>query len=88
MSHLRRADAEGERADGAVRRRMAVAADHDHAGLAQALLRPDDMHDALPAVVEAEQRDAGVARVGLQVLDHARRFGSLIAERPRPVVDT
>ena len=33
------ADAEGERAERAVRRRVAVAADDQHAGLAQALLR-------------------------------------------------
>ena len=64
------ADAEGERAHRPMRRRVAVAAHDDHSGLAEALLGPDDMHDALPAIVEAEQSDAGRACVNLQVLDH------------------
>ena len=37
---------------------VAVAADDQHAGLADALLRSDDVDDALAPVVEAEQSDA------------------------------
>ena len=53
---LRGADAESQRTQGAVRRRVAVAADDRHAGLGQALLRPDDVDDALAEVVDAEVR--------------------------------
>ena len=75
MGDLGGADAEGERADRAMRRRVAVAANYDHSGLAQALLGPDHMHDALPAVLEAEQRHAGRPRVSLEILDHGSASG-------------
>jgi hypothetical protein len=48
---LGRADAEGQRAEGAMRRGVAVAADDGHARQGEALLRPDDVHDALPLSV-------------------------------------
>ena len=44
---LARADAERERAERAVRRRVAVAAHDGHARLREALLRADHVHDAL-----------------------------------------
>ena len=44
------ADAEGERAEGAVGRGVAVAADDGHARLGQAQLGPDDVDDALVGV--------------------------------------
>ena len=47
VAHLRRADAERDGAERAVRRRVAVAARDRHAGLGEAELRPDDVHDAL-----------------------------------------
>ena len=47
---LARADAEGERAEGAVGGRVAVAADDRHARLGPALLGPDDVDDALVGV--------------------------------------
>jgi hypothetical protein len=47
MLDLAGADAEGERAERAVRRRVAVAADQGRAGQREALLRPDDVDDAL-----------------------------------------
>ena len=50
MLDLAGADAVGERAEGAVRRGMAVAADDGHAGQGEALLGADDVDDALPAV--------------------------------------
>jgi hypothetical protein len=47
MLDLRGADAEGQRAEGAVGRGVAVAADDGHAGQGEALLRADDVDDAL-----------------------------------------
>jgi hypothetical protein len=44
---LGRADAERQRAEGAVRRRVAVAADDRHPRLRQPLLGADDVHDPL-----------------------------------------
>ena len=69
MRHFRRADAEGERAQRAVRRGVGVAADQGEAGLGDALLRADDMGDALPLVAEVEQGDAALGRVGADLLD-------------------
>ena len=63
------ADAEGERAERAVRRGVAVAADDRHAGQREALLGADDVDDALADVVDVEQLDAEVAAVLLQRLD-------------------
>jgi hypothetical protein len=51
MLHLGRADAVRQRAEGAVRGGMAVAADDGHAGQRPALFGADDMDDALPDVV-------------------------------------
>ena len=47
---LARADAEGERAERAVGRGVAVAAHDGHARLGEALLGADDVHDALAGV--------------------------------------
>src|SRR5207249_10768224 len=47
VTHLRRADSERQRAERAVRAGVAVTADDGHAGLSEALLRPDDVHDSL-----------------------------------------
>ena len=49
MLDLGCADAVRQRAEGAMRRGMAVAADDGRAGQREALLGPDDMHDALAA---------------------------------------
>jgi len=69
------ADAVGERAKGAVRRGVAVAADDGGAGQREALLRPDDVDDSLPAVALVEIFDAEIARVPSQRLHLQRRFG-------------
>src|SRR5262245_16154006 len=63
-------DAEGQRAQRAVRRGMAVTANHDHAGLAQTLLGPNHVNDALSWVLEPEQRHAHLPRMGFEILDH------------------
>ncbi len=66
------ADAEGQRAECAVGGGVAVAADDGHARLRQAQLRADDVDDAAVGAVEAEQRDAKVAAVLLQLGDLGR----------------
>ena len=50
MLDLGGADAVGERPEGAVRRRMAVAADDSRAGQRETLLGADHVNDALPLV--------------------------------------
>ena len=63
------ADAEGERAERAVRRGVAVAAHDRRAGQGEALLGADDVDDALADVLDVEQGDAEVPAVLLQGLD-------------------
>ena len=63
-----RADAEGEGAERAVRRRVTVAADDGLAGLRRAELGTDDVHDAALLAAEAEQLDAELAAVLFQLL--------------------
>ena len=63
------ADAEGDRAEGAVRGGVRVAAHNRHAGLRQAELRADDVHDALLDVAERVQAHAEVGAVLPQGLD-------------------
>ena len=48
------ADAEGEAAEGAVRRGVGIAAGHCEPGQGEALLRADDVHDTLADVVELD----------------------------------
>ena len=74
MLDLGRADAEGQRAEGAMGRGVAVAADDGHAGLGQALLRADDVHDALADIVHGEIGNAELGAVLLQRLDLDARF--------------
>ena len=69
MFDLGGADAEGQRAEGAMRRGMRIAADDRRAGQGEALLGPDDMHDALADIVHAEIIDAEIGRVLFQGLD-------------------
>ncbi len=65
---LARADAERERAEGAVGRRVRVAADDRHAGLRVAHLGTDHVHDALAGGAPGIERDAELVGVGLQRL--------------------
>ena len=83
MRDLRHADAEGERTERAMGGGVAVAADDDHAGLADAGLRPDHMHDALAWIVQPEQREAVRRRVALQRLDHLAQRRVRDLARPR-----
>ena len=70
---LARADAERERAERAVRGGVRVAADDRHAGLGDAELGPDDVHDPLAVGAERVERDAELVAVGLERLDLAAR---------------
>ena len=56
--HFAGADAEGQRAERAVRGRVAVTADDGHARLCDAQLRPDDVHDALMRTAQSVEMDA------------------------------
>jgi len=67
------ADAEGEGAESAVRARVAVAADDRAAGLREAKLGSDDVHDAAQFVAHAEQLDAEFGAVLLELMDLPRR---------------
>ena len=69
MLDLGGADAVRERAEGAVGRGVAVAADDRRAGQSEALLRADDVDDALPLVELVVIFDAELARVSGQFLD-------------------
>ena len=69
MLDLARADAEGQRAERAVRRGVGVAADDRHAGLGDAELRPDDVDDALAVGAERVDGDAELRAVALERLD-------------------
>ena len=75
MRDFGRADAERIGAECAVRRRVAVAADDQQPGQGQSLFGPDDMHDALARVAQAEQRDVIVAGIGLEIAHHRRDLG-------------
>ena len=86
---LGRADAERERAERPVRRRVAVAADDRHARLREPLLRPDDVDDALAPVADAEVRQAellGVLADGGDLRDGQRVGPRLVAVGRRHVV--
>src|SRR6266404_1758400 len=69
------ADAEGERAERAVRGCVAIAADDGLPGLRDAQLRPDDVHDALLLAVHVKEADAGFAAIFLERLELQARVG-------------
>ena len=77
---LRGADPERERAECPVRGRVAVPADHRHAGLREAELGPDDVDDALAA---ASGRVEGNAELGAVPLEGVElRLRERIRDRP------
>ena len=80
VAHLRRADAERDGAERAVRGGVAVAAGDRHARLRQPQLRADHVDDALVAAVEIEQPDAVLAAVPLERGEHV--LGHHVEERP------
>ena len=72
---LRGADTKGQRAEGAVRGGMRVTADDGHPRLRRALLRADDMHDALARIAQAEQANAVLIAVPEQCIHLGTRNG-------------
>ena len=82
--HLAGADAEGQRAEGAVGGGVGVAADDGHARLGQAQLRADDVDDALPVRAERVERHAELVAVGLQL--GQLEAGLLVEDGQRAVV--
>ena len=76
MLDLRRADAVRQRAESAMRRGVAVAADDGHARQREALLRADDVDDALADVELVVIFDAEIARVLRQCAICAALSGS------------
>ena len=66
MGQLAGADAERQRAKPAMGAGMAVAADDQAAGKAEAKLGSDHMDDALPGFIDIEHPDAGRRRLGPQ----------------------
>ena len=89
MLDLARADAERQRTERAVGRRVAVAADDGHAGQRETPFRPDDVHDPLAWVAAAVQADAELLavagqRVHLRSRDRIRE--RLVERRGRHVV--
>ena len=86
-----RADAECERAESAVGRRVAIAADDCHAGLCVALLGADNVDNPLPRVVNIVQRDAELftvvaKRIDLLLRDRVENWQTAIG-RGNVVVD-
>src|SRR6266568_4655684 len=77
------ADTEGQRAKGAVRGSVAVAADDGLPRLRDAQFRADDVHDALVAAVHIEQAHAGFAAVLLEGIELQLR--GLVNDRQRAV---
>ena len=69
MFHFRGTDAEGQRAKGTVRGGVRVAAHHGHTGQRRALLRADDMHNALARVIHAKLGNAVVATILIEGFD-------------------
>ena len=65
---LTRADADGERAERAVRRRVAVAAHDRHPRLREALLGPDHVHDPLARLAHRVQPDTELLAIVCQHL--------------------
>ena len=86
MFNLGGADAVRERAERAVRGGVRVAADHGHAGQGGAVLRTDDVHDALPLGHEREVgRGTELAHVVVQRGDLRLADGvgdAVVAELP------
>ncbi len=82
MGDLGRADAEGQRPEGAVGAGMAVAAGDQKPRQGQALFRPQHVHDALRRVGQPETADAMGRGVVFQRADHPRDVG--VFDMPAP----
>ena len=73
MLHLRGADAEGQRPQGAIGGGVRVTTDDGHAGQRSAFLRPDDVDDAVTRVADPEVRDLPLVDIVFERIQlHAR----------------
>src|SRR5690606_21782706 len=84
VAHLRRADAEGHRPEGAVRRGVTVAARDGHARLREPELGTYHVHDALTAGHMVVEGNTELAAVLLERREHG--LGHLVRERPGEVL--
>ena len=84
VADLARPDPEGDGAEGAVGRRVAVAAGDGHAGLGEAELGADDVDDALAAAGGVEEGDPELLAARLEVGGH--RLGHRVGEGPGRVL--
>ena len=69
MLHLAGSDPESQTSKRAVRAGMTVAANHRHARQGCALLRADDMHDALAPISDIKISQLMGARIMVECLD-------------------
>ena len=74
MGVLGLADAESDRAQRALGRRVTVAADDRQSWQRDSLLGSDDMNDALPRIAEAKAPDPAPIHVLVELADHAGNF--------------
>ena len=84
MLNFAGADAEGQRAEGAMGRRVTVAANDGLARLSDAEFRSNHMHDPLIGILHVEEHDARFAAVALQGLKLRGRHR--IQQRKVPVL--
>ena len=81
VAHLRCSDAERDRAERAVRRRVRISAGDRLARLRDALFRPDDVNDALAPRIRIEKSDTVFAAVLPKLRNH--RLRDFVRERLR-----
>ena len=74
--------------EGAVGRGVRIAADHGHTRQRRALLRTDDVHDALAHVAHLELGDAVLVAIGVEGIHLQPRHRIGDASCSRPVVGT
>ena len=82
MAHFGRADAERQRAKGAMRRGMAVSTDDGHPGLCETKLRSHDMDNTLVFASQVVETNTELFAVGFELPD--LRFGLCIRELDFP----
>ena len=87
MFDLGRADTEREGAKRTVRCRVTVTAHQSRTGQGKALLRANDVDDAVPRIIDFEQLNAKIRTVAAQRIDlQLRVFGNLFVAVRRDVV--
>ena len=80
VADLAGTNTEGHRAEGSVRRSMAITAGDRHTRLGKPQLRADNVHHALALVVDIVERDFEFARILLN--SHHHLLGQIVDKRP------